>query len=286
MHVIVLGSSGQLGREFCDYLESNNYSFSAFNSSKLDITSKSDLEQMISYERPTYIINCAAYTGVDKAEDDQHMAFQVNHVAVRNLARLCKQYHVKLVHFSTDYVYPGLEEDRFLYKEGYTEDHRKDPVNIYGESKLLGENEVIASGCDFLIFRFSWLCGKYGHNFVKTMLDLGMQGRHLRVVNDQWGSPTFANELVKATITMINQKQTGVYNFTSKGIISWFDLANQSLKIAGVHTKIEGIPTDEYPTRAIRPKFSKLNTDKISKVEGIQIQDWKTGLKNLIHSIT
>ncbi len=286
MHYLITGAGGQLGREFSDYLKRENYSFSAYNSEKLDITSKSDLEQVISYERPTHILNCAAYTNVDKAEDDQHLAFEVNHKAVRNLARLCKQYHAKLIHFSTDYVYPGLEDDRYLYKKGYDEDHRKDPVNAYGESKLLGENEILASGCEHLIFRVSWLCGKYGHNFVKTMLNLGFQGKHLRVVNDQWGSPTFANEVVSTTMHMLNLKQKGVYNFSSEGIITWFDLASEALNIAGVKTKIEGIPTEEYPTRAIRPKFSKLNTDKIGQVEGINIQDWKTGLKNLIHSIT
>lgn len=285
MRFLVLGASGQLGREFCDYLQQKHMDFKAYSSSALDITDAVKLDEEIAYQRPSVIINCAAFTQVDKAEDDQFTAFKINHIAVRNLARACKKYNTKLIHFSTDYVYPGMEDDRFHHAKGYKEDHRKDPLNAYGESKLLGENEILASGCDHIILRVSWLCGKYGKNFVKTMIDLGIKGTDLRVVNDQWGSPTFTSDLVRNTIRMIQEGVNGIFNYTSDGLITWYDLAREALSMASVETKIEGVPSEEYVTRAIRPKFSKLNTDKIKSLNEIRIPDWKDGLRQLIDEL-
>jgi len=283
--VFGVGRSGQLGREFCDYLAAKHYDFKSYNSLNLDISDALKMEEVIANERPSVILNCAAYTNVDQAEDDHHMAFKINHIAVRDLAKLSRKYDVRLIHFSTDYVYPGMEEDRLLHSKGYKENHRTDPLNVYGESKLLGENEIIKSGCDHLIIRVSWLCGKYGKNFVKTMIDLGLQGRRLQVVNDQWGSPTFTKDLVQNTMILVNKGVSGIFNYTSDGLINWYELAKKSLELANVKTKIEGVPSEEYPTRAIRPRFSKLNTEKIKTINEIKIPDWKSGLKELIEDL-
>lgn len=282
MKILVTGAGGQLGREWLDFLDKRGKDFIGFRSAQLDITNRDLLEEKIAYHRPGVLINCAAYTQVDNAEDDSIRAFSVNHEAVKHLSALCKKYSVKLVHFSTDYVFSGDIEDKKRFKNGYPEDHRKDPVNTYGESKLLGENEIKRSGCDYLILRISWLCGKYGKNFVKTMVTLAHQGKFLSVVDDQFGSPTFAHDLVNNTYTLLNQGQRGIYHYTSTGMLTWYQLAKKAIEIAGYKTSIKPVPTSEYPTRALRPAFSKLDTSKIASVHGVNLPSWEDGLKKLI----
>lgn len=282
MKFLVTGAGGQLGKEWADHLQLKGLNFSAYNSSDLDISDNTQLRTILEKENPEIVINCAAYTKVDDAEDNEELAFTINSESVKELALLCKEMNIRLVHFSTDYVFPGTSEDRKKFPSGYKEEHSVKPLNIYGQSKLDGENAIKSSGCDYLIIRVSWLCGRHGNNFVKTMLRLGKERDTLSVVNDQFGSPGFADNIVQNTLTLLKENRTGVFHLTSSGLINWYDLATEIFSQAGLEVKVVPVPSSEFPTKAKRPSFSKLNTDKIATIDGIKIEGWKEGLTKLI----
>jgi dTDP-4-dehydrorhamnose reductase len=186
------------------------------------------------------------------------------------------------MHFSTDYVFPGTAEDMKRYANGYSEDHPVQPINVYGESKLEGEEAIRASGCDFVILRVSWLCGRYGHNFVKTMLKLGGERDELSVVNDQFGCPTFAQNVVENSWQLLEHNRSGTYHLSSIGKISWYHFAKEIFRQADIKVNLKQVPSSAFPTKAKRPAFSLLNTQKIATISGVTMIDWKEGLTNLL----
>jgi len=285
MHLLITGAGGQLGMEWVQFCRDNEISFSAFNSSELDISNRQEIEEKITEFKPTVIINCAAYTKVDDAEERKELATAVNTDSVKFLADFCRNHDIKLVHFSTDYVFSGSEEDQEKLPDGYPEDFYRQPINTYGYSKYLGEKAIEESGCNFLLIRVSWLCGRFGNNFVKTMLKLGKAKDELSVVDDQFGSPTYTEQVVQEVHQLLKQNEAGIFHSTSNGVITWFDLAKETFKQRGIEIKLNPVSTSEFPTKAKRPAFSKLSTKKISKIDGVKLVDWKVGLTNLLENI-
>lgn len=285
MKFLVTGAGGQLGSEWVEHLKKKGVDFIAYKSNEFDISNEEKLRTTFEKDYPDVVINCAAYTKVDEAEDNQRQASVINSQSVKVMAGVCNEMNIKLVHYSTDYVFAGTKEDMERYPEGYTELNFGSPVNEYGLTKLKGENAIKESGCKYLIIRVSWLCGKYGNNFVKTMLRFGKEKKSLTIVNDQFGSPSFAENIVQNTMVLLRMNEEGVFHLTSKGLISWFDLAHEIFKQSQYEVNINPVPSSEYPTKAKRPSFSKLNTDKIATIKGIEIESWKEGLTKLLEQL-
>jgi len=286
MKLLVTGAGGQLGREWMHYLDNSPHNGIGFNSTELDITNKNLVKQKVEEIRPDVLINCAAYTAVDDAEDNHEKAFKINKTGVANLAEICRQAGVKLIHYSTDYVFEGSEKDRNELPEGYTEDHPPDPQNVYGASKLAGEREVEKVDGDWIIIRVSWLCGRFGSNFVKTMLRLANEKKELKIVNDQIGSPTFCTDLVEKTMALVEMDQKGYFHVSSRGAISWYELTHELLKRIGKteSVKLNPVSSAEFAAKAKRPAFSLLNCSKIESL-GLETTDWKDGLNVLIRQL-
>ncbi|MEO1022734.1 MAG: dTDP-4-dehydrorhamnose reductase [Bacteroidota bacterium] len=285
MKYLIAGSGGQLGREWIVRLEQLHADAVFPSKEDFDITDPAKVNEQLLYHRPDVVINCAAYTRVDDAEDNKHTARQVNEEGVRHLAEICKTMGILLVHYSTDYVFEGSTLDASRLKDGYPEYHAPNPVNYYGITKLKGERIIQESGVEYLIIRVSWLCGQFGNNFVKTMVRLGEQRDTLNVVNDQWGSPAFAHNVVENTLVLIRHEQRGVFHITSSGKTNWSEFARLIFSEFGLSTTVQGIPSSEYPTRAVRPAFSLLSTKKISTIPDHNILPWQQGLRELIRHI-
>lgn len=285
MRILITGAGGQLGKEWVNYCTHSGISFEAFTSKALDITNTQEVERLTEKVNPTVLINCAAYTKVDQAEDEEEKAEEINSIAVGNLSKVCAEKSIKLVHYSTDYVFPGSKEDQNKYPQGYDEEAPTSPKNAYGRTKYNGELAIVASGCEHLILRVSWLCGLYGNNFVKTMLRLGQEREELSVVNDQFGCPAFTKDVVVQTHELLKATKSGVFHLGSEGIISWYDFALEIFQLKEIKVKVNPVGSNKYPTKALRPSFSKLSTKKISTIPTIKILGWKEGLQNLISKI-
>lgn len=284
MNILITGSGGQLGREWVDYLEGTNHDIYAFGSGGLDITKPKKVEDKFDECNPDLVINCAAYTNVDKAESEPEKAFLINEFGVKNLASACKDRRIKLVHFSTDYVFSGSEKDARAFPDGYPEAGPINPVNLYGKSKRAGEIAVESSGANWLTIRVSWLCGRSGGNFVKTMLRLAESRSELDIVKDQIGSPTFCFDVVEKTMSLIEQEKTGYFHISSKGKISWYDFAAKIFEITGHKIHLNPVLSSEFKTKSERPAFSLLNTAKIESV-GLKPLAWDEGLEQLIQQL-
>jgi dTDP-4-dehydrorhamnose reductase len=290
MNLILLGASGQLGREWQQILDSDNeeskqFSVSAYNSRELDLTDQQKLAAVLQEKNPDIVVNCAAYTKVDESEKEIKQAEAVNVKAVAELAKLSKELGFKLLHYSTDYIFPGSIEDKQRFPDGYTEDHPADPINKYGETKWEGEKAIRDITDNHLIIRVSWLCGQFGSNFVKTMLKLGEERSMVKVVDDQWGSPTFTVNVVENCMNLLNKDKRGTYHLTSKGLITWYEFAKAIFDKAGTDVQVESVSSDQFATTADRPHYSKLCTDKIEAVPGNNIISWKLGLENLLNQL-
>ena len=288
MTILLLGATGQLGREWQDFLKSGDHpavQLVTFSSDQLDITRTRALAEELRGRRPDVVVNCAAYTDVDGAEEDRDTARRVNTAAAGDLAELSAELGFSLIHYSTDYVFPGSEEDRGHYPGGYPEDHPADPVNFYGRTKWEGEQAIRKAAGRYLILRVSWLCGVYGSNFVKTMLRLGRERDQLQVVNDQWGSPSFATEVVRHSWALLKAGETGTFHSTSGGLITWYDLANAVFDKKNIDVAVKAVSSDAFPAVADRPRFSKLNTEKLEAVPGCSVQGWETGLDRMLERL-
>lgn len=283
--VVVLGSGGQLGMEWMLALKERSISVKGFTSTELDITNFEQVRTQLDFYSPQLIINCAAYTKVDAAEEEWTKALQINALAVANLARYCKEKKIKLVHYSTDYVFEGSFEDMNLKADGYTEADFVSPQAIYAISKHLGEVYLQNIKPDYLLIRVAWLCGKYGNNFVKTMLRLGKQRSEISVVADQFGAPSFADHVVENTIALLAQKARGIFHIASEGLVTWHELASTALKIKNMDTIVHPITSDKWPSPVKRPLFSKLNTSKMSQIKGTRIEHWSEGLQRLVNQL-
>jgi len=267
---------------------------------EVDITNlntvKNYAQQNFSDNTLNYIINCAAYTAVDKAEDQPEAAEKLNHTGPKNLAVIAKQLKATLIHVSTDYVFDGKNAD------GYYENDAPNPVSVYGRTKKDGEEAIQSSGAAYYIVRTAWLFGENGPNFVATMLSLFQASKPVKVVNDQWGSPTYAGDLAKALFRFTetdlaensagkNPPPKGIYHFTNSGVTSWYDFAReiftQSVErgLCPQNSTIDPVPSTEYPTKAHRPHYSFLHRDKIIKAFNIEIRDYKHALTTYLSSI-
>ena len=280
-NILVTGADGQLGSEIKSLVDSKNFYFA--NRKIVDIQDQQALKDFLHDNKIEVIINCAAYTAVDKAEVEQSLANEINHVAVKNLSVISKEKNIKLIHISTDYVYEGTN-----YKP-YKEDDITNPQSIYGKTKLDGERAMLKiAPANSIIIRTSWLYSSYGSNFVKTMLKLGQEKDELGVIYDQIGSPTYAKDLAKTILEIIPKIKNStpkIYHYSNEGVLSWYDFAKEIMRLAKLPCKINPIETYEYPTPAKRPYYSVLNKSKIKKDFGIRVPYWKDSLKECIEKI-
>jgi len=300
MRILVTGKNGQLGRSIQKIINeqgnsprSNNEQqvndFIFVGREELDLSSENNINLYFNNnDKFDIIINCAAYTAVDKAEEELELANQVNHLAVKQLAQIAKNQQAKLIHISTDYVFDG-ESDK-----PYTETDKTSPINVYGKTKLAGEKvlqEVMPTNAT--IIRTSWVYSEFGNNFVKTMLRLGKERDQISVVSDQIGSLTYATDLAEVILTIINSKDyrnkgrqsTEIYHYSNEDKISWYDFAKEIFKMAKIDCKVNPIATDQYPTPAKRPRCTFMNKDKIIETFGVNIPDWKESLTKVFKFI-
>jgi dTDP-4-dehydrorhamnose reductase len=257
--IVILGKSGMLGNRMCDFYEKNeNYTLFYFNKETLDITNFKEVSINLQNIKPDILINCVAYTNVDEAENNREQAFLINAKAVLNLAEVCSKLNIKFVHFSTDYVFSGENKD------GYVENSEDlKPLNVYGESKLLGEKYIQKvsekSDLEYYIIRTSWLFDDSGKNFVNTILKLSKNKKELNIINDQFGSPTYTLDLIDFTDYLILKNyHSGIYHFSNSGCISWYDFAKKICEINNINIKINPVSSDFFKTIAIRPEYSYL----------------------------
>lgn len=285
MRILITGAGGQLGREWVDYLRNSRHQAAGFGSDELDIMQPRQIEEKLEGFRPDLLINCAAFTAVDDAEENIKKAYEINRDGVGNLVEACNKYQTKLLHFSTDYVFKGDASASEKMKDGYDEHHERIPQNVYGASKKEGEDLIEKFANKWLIIRVSWLCGQYGNNFVKTMLRLSREKKQLKVVNDQTGSPTFCFDLVPKAMKLVESGQNGYFHFRSEGVATWYDLTCEIVKLTQSSTEVVPVSTSEFPTKAKRPAFSLLSIKKIHDL-GIKPIQWKKGLVRLINQIS
>jgi len=282
-NILVTGSSGQLGSELKEL--SGKYSYNYFFTDRdiLDITNENDVKNFIVNNEIDMIINCAAYTAVDKAENDAVNADAINHIALKHLAMIVKENKIKLIHISTDYVFDGKN-----YKP-YSEEDITNPNTVYGKTKLDAEKALqIINPSNAIIIRTSWVYSSYGANFVKTMLRLGQEKEQLGVIYDQVGSPTYAKDLAQTILKIIpqlNNETIEIYNYSNEGVLSWYDFAKEIMRMTKCDCNIYPIETKEYPTPAKRPHYSLLNKSKIKKAFDIEIPFWKDSLDECLRKM-
>ncbi|MEW6551093.1 MAG: dTDP-4-dehydrorhamnose reductase [Campylobacterota bacterium] len=280
LNILVTGSKGQLGSELKELSSTYAYNFFFTTRDDIDITDKDSIRSFCQNNHINAIVNCAAYTAVDKAENDETNADLINRKAVKKLALVSKELSIKLIHISTDYVFDGTS-----YKP-YVEAYQTNPQSIYGKTKLEGETEMLSiNPSNSIIIRTSWVYSYYGNNFVKTMLRLGKEKESLGVIYDQVGTPTYAKDLAKTILDMIPQiknSKVEIYNFSNEGVVSWYDFAKEIMRMSKLSCKVNPIETKDYPTPAMRPHYSLLNKNKIKSTFNIEIPYWKDGLDDCL----
>ncbi len=284
LEIIVTGSEGQLGKEF-QQLRSHSpeYNFTFVSRKELDISNEDELELYLAKNKSDVLINCAAYTNVERAEDCSEEAALINETASGFLAKACQEHDVLLIHISTDYVFDGKGD------VPYTENMNTHPLNVYGRTKLGGEHLIQQLAGDYLIIRTSWLYSTFGKNFLKTIKKAAGEKEELKIVNDQISAPTCAQHLVVAILKMMSvydkDRQnfpSGIYHFSNSGTASWYDFAVEIVEQLNLKCNIVAVNSDEFVTKARRPSFSKLNCDKISNKFELELPHWKEGLKDCI----
>ena len=289
MKILVTGKNGQLGKSIHKIVTSNeqNSEFVFVGRETLDLSSQDNIINYFNNNSFDIIINCAAYTAVDKAEKEVELANYINHLAISKIAEISNEHKVKLIHISTDFIFDGVSE------KAYLESDDPNPLNIYGKSKLEGEVAVCAAmQKNAIIIRTSWLYSEYSNNFVNTIIRKAQKFDELSVISDQFSSPTNASDLAKVIIHIINHKKfrnhdqlTQIYHYSSYGVCSWFEFAREILELANIDCQVNPIETKDYLTAARRPKYSFLNTDKIVKGFGLEIPFWKDSLKASIDNL-
>jgi len=287
MNILITGSNGQLGSEIKDLVTNyKNFNFFFMDLPELNICKLEELNTFIVDQNINTVINCAAYTAVDKAEKDEHTAQKVNSEGVLNLVNALKKVNGKLIHISTDYVFDGN------HSQPYKESDPVSPVGVYGETKRAGELAVLNSSIDALVIRTSWMYSVYGNNFLKTMLKLGHDKDELGVIFDQVGTPTNASDLAKTCLDIlaysieanINSKGK-IYHYSNEGVTSWYDFSKAIMELGSIDCKIRPIETKDYPTPAKRPHYSVLNKSKIKTDFNIQIPNWRDSLDKCIEKL-
>lgn len=283
MNIVVTGHEGQLSSEF-HYFKSYDKNWIFLSENDLDITNRNKTLEFFKKKKIDIIINCAAYTSVDKAEENVDLAFNVNYFGVKNLLEACNFNNSKLIHFSTDYVFDGESI------VPYTENDLTNPKSTYGKSKLKGEIKIKESNVKSIILRTSWVYSCYGNNFVKTMIMLSKNKDEISVISDQIGSPTYAQDLAQAVLYILENKKYkwingDIFNFSNKGKCSWYDFAKEIFNSEQIPVKVNKIKTKDYFTLAKRPKYSLLNKDKFEKTFNFQINHWKKSLRNMLKKL-
>ena len=279
MNILVTGANGQLGNEMRVVARNSADNYIFTDVAELDITDAAAVEKMVTDNDVKVIVNCAAYTNVDKAEDDREFAELLNARAVENLAQAIRRNDGVLVHVSTDYVFGGTKNNTPC-----REDEPANPTGVYGVTKLHGEQAIIASGCHHIIIRTAWLYSEFGKNFLKTMLDLTATKSQLKVVFDQVGSPTYAYDLALAIFDIVENRKyvdnDGIYHYSNEGVCSWFDFTKMIAEYAD-HTgcDIQPCHSDEFPSKVIRPSYSVLDKTKIKKTFGVAVPYWTDSLR-------
>ena len=304
MTILVTGANGQLGNEmrivaknskdcyiFTDVVDASEESIAMLrklagddiktDTLHLDITNLDDIRKIVKAEGVSVIVNCAAYTNVDGAETNQELAELLNAQAPKNLAEAMKEVGGLLVHISTDYVF-GKEP----YNTPCREDQKGTPTGVYGLTKLHGEQNIMASGCDYIIIRTAWLYSEFGKNFVRTMLNLTATRPELKVVFDQVGTPTYAGDLAQAIVTVVGKPQTGVYHYSNEGVCSWFDFTKMIAEYSGqTNCDIKPCHSEEFPSPVKRPSFSVLDKTKIKQTFGMSVPYWTDSLNKCISNL-
>lgn len=282
MHILVTGGNGQLGNELRVLSNSLSHRFTFVDLDELDITDGLAVSRFFKQDPPDVCINCAAYTAVDKAEEDNALAYAVNADGPENLAVVCNEHGALLIHVSTDFVFDGKADSP------YSTHHPVSPINVYGASKAEGEQRVLLIAQRVILVRTSWVYSSFGGNFVKTMIRLGKERDSLNVVDDQKGQPTYARDLASALLTIIDHSdriQNGIYHYSNKGAISWCDFAAAIMKEYGLDCKVNPIPSAQYPTPAERPAYSVLDLSSLEQFEFMAFHDWQDSLRNCISII-
>ncbi len=289
LKIAVLGAGGQLGQEFrCLSTHFSDWQFIFYSSNELNISDSNALKTQLGSGDFDYIINCAAYTAVDKAESEVEKCWLINAHACQYIAEVLKQKKTKLIHFSSDYVYHNDETSPL------TEESDTHPQSVYARSKLRGEEILRISDIPTLIIRTSWVISAYGHNFVKTMMKLGREKQDIKVVSDQKGTPTYARDLAQTVLEIINKTEMGkvdgkhfnqTYNYSQSGETTWCDMAQFIMKHANLNCTVHPIPTSQYPTPAKRPLYSVLSSKKIQDTYQIQIRRWELALEDCLNEI-
>lgn len=278
--ILVTGGDGQLGSALRLASAESHHRYIFTDIKELDITFAEAVEELFSREKIDIVVNCAAYTAVDLAEEQEDTADKINHKAAALLAEVCAQHNATLIHISTDYIFSGDSQ------RAYTEDDTPAPLNAYGRTKLSGERAVTKSGCKSIILRTSWLYSEFGKNFVKTMRNLTATHKEIKVVADQFGTPTYAGDLAEAIVQIIENKKydkCGVYNYSNLGECSWYDFAMEIARESGNdNCKITPCTTADYPTKAMRPRYSVLDKSKFVATFGIKIPAWQESLAECI----
>ena len=276
MKILVPGADGQLGRQFAEVLRTDDHSVTALNREKLDITDAEAVQDAISQYEPDVVINCAAYNFVDKAEPEFEIANEVNAYGVRNLAMSCSKSKALLIHFSSDYVFDGKKGDF------YTEEDKPNPINRYGQSKLLGEKLLMEETDNFLLFRVSWVFGEGRQNFLFKLSEWAKNRRILKIVYDQISIPTYTGDIVSITLFALCKGLRGVYHLTNGGYASRYEVARYFLERLGLDNLVLPVSSDYFPSPATRPYFSAMSNSKISGELDVTIPEWKIGIDRYV----
>ena len=277
--ILVIGAGGQLGQCIGKVSAQRNILDIVFPAEgAANILDVELLEALFETEKPSYVINCAAYTAVDKAEDEFELAKAINETGAKSLAVICKKHRATLIHISTDFVFEGSEV-KLLQESDVA-----NPINVYGQTKLDGETAIIVELEEHIIIRTSWLYSEFANNYVKTMLKLGAERDQLNIIADQVGTPTYGVDLANAILTIIEspEKNYGLYHFSNEGVTSWYDFAKAIFTLSDTNVRVNPIPTSAYPTKAKRPNFSVMDKSKIKADYQVEVPYWLDSLKTCI----
>jgi dTDP-4-dehydrorhamnose reductase len=287
----LIGNKGMLGQEVEKLFKRKRLSYLA-SDKEVDITNYPILQEFTKNIELAWIINCSGYTEVDKAEKEMEKAFLINRDGGKNISKIATEKQAKLIHISTDYVFNGKKDTHL----SYTENDKTEPINIYGESKLAGEREIKETFKKYFILRTAWLYGRGGKNFVSTMLKLFKEKEEIKVVSDQWGSPTYTVDLAEVIVEIINHDSDkfGIYHFTNEGVTNWYEFActiyDKARRLGLIEdnkkVEIQPIKTEDYPTAARRPRYSVLSKEKIKREFNLKIRDWEDALEDFINTLS
>lgn len=279
MKVLVTGGDGQLAHDVIYELVENDIPHKSIDISDADITNENEIKNVINEYKPTHVVHCAAYTAVDKAEDNPELVYKINVLGTKYIAEICKEIDATMVYISTDYIFEG--NGAAFYEENDT----PNPQSVYGLTKYQGELEVQKTLEKYYIIRISWVFGVHGSNFVKTMIKLGNERESLSVVSDQIGSPTYTADVAKLIIQMINTNKYGVFHATNEGICSWYEFTKEIFEILDITCNLSEIKSIDYPTKAKRPYNSRMSKDKLVNNGFSKLRPWKEALREMISQL-